>query len=296
MRLPDYIVIGAPKTGTSSLCNSLQRHPNVFMHPEKELNFFNREYDRGIEWYTSQFDKAPPDQLMGEGTPAYTQGVNASIWAERMAKHLPEAKLVYLTRDPLRRIESHFIQDIANGIEDESFSAYVINRGRCETSKYHARLSEYLAHYPREQIYVGFLEELIAEPDAELGRILSFLGVDPAVERDAEEETLHRVGGRETKGRQVALHKFLRRQPWYGSVNQMLPRSLVEKIKPLLRRPIDKEALKPQWTEEALAFAIDELKDDVAAFLEFTGRPTTIWPHFHQRLIAFEKNKEEVRP
>jgi hypothetical protein len=70
-RLPDFVIAGAPRSGTTSLARYLDAHPSVFVAPGKELRFFDDNYDKGIEWYSARFDSAPGDSLAGEASPWY---------------------------------------------------------------------------------------------------------------------------------------------------------------------------------------------------------------------------------
>src|SRR3954454_424581 len=108
--LPKLLIIGAQKCGTTSLHTYLDAHPDVHMAAEKELDFFieDRAWQRGLEWYATRFrDDAG---VRGESSPNYT---GWPVWdgvPERAAAVIPKARLVYLVRDPIDRIESHYLQ------------------------------------------------------------------------------------------------------------------------------------------------------------------------------------------
>ena len=106
--LPNLIVIGAAKCGTTSLHEYLDLHPEVAMSREKELDFFVEEkhWGRGVEWYAAQFEDAP---VRGESSPSYTAYPRYRGVPERIRRVVPDAKLVYLVRDPVERIVSHFV-------------------------------------------------------------------------------------------------------------------------------------------------------------------------------------------
>lgn len=195
--LPDLVVIGAMKCGTTALHAALDEHPQIVMSRPKELNFFfgpargdartpwtagNRW--RGVDWYTGHF---PADaRLGGESSPGYTSPDHPGV-AGRMAALLPAARLVYLVRDPLVRALSQYDHHRAEGSERRDLAdalcdpaSQYLARGR-----YHERLLPFLAHYPRERILVVAQEDLAAARATTLRRVCAFVGVDPALWRDA---------------------------------------------------------------------------------------------------------------
>ena len=134
--LPNLIVIGTQKGETSSLHYYLSLHPQICMSREKELNFFISERDwsnwkRGVEWYKKKFiGKA---QIYGESSPNYTNYPRYDQVPKRMHSIVPEAKLVYILRDPIKRIISHYMHKYSKGKEnrslllDESLESEIIN-------------------------------------------------------------------------------------------------------------------------------------------------------------------------
>ena len=125
--LPNLLVIGAGKCGTTSLHYYLGLHPQISMSYVKELNFFVKEHKwrRGVKWYQSNFSGSA--RIYGETSPAYTNYPVFSGVPERIYSTLPLAKLIYLVRDPLKRIFSHYIQCYANRKEDRPFQVALQN-------------------------------------------------------------------------------------------------------------------------------------------------------------------------
>ena len=100
--LPNVLVVGAAKCGTTSLHEYLDRHPEIAMAREKELDFFveQKNWSRGVDWYERQFAAAP---VRGESSPSYTAYPRYRGVPERIRRIVPDAKLVYLVRDPVER-------------------------------------------------------------------------------------------------------------------------------------------------------------------------------------------------
>ena len=130
MTLPTFLIIGTMKGGTTSLHRYLRQHPEVFMPERKELNFFLDEYagppidppeernwSRGITWYERQFAGAERERAVGEASANYSRYPTYPGVAERIAEVVPQMKLIYLMRNPIDRVLSHYLHDFANGRE-----------------------------------------------------------------------------------------------------------------------------------------------------------------------------------
>ena len=120
--LPDFVVIGAAKCGTTSFYDLLSRHPYVEPALEKELHYFTKNFDKGIEWYRSQL---PPHRLNG-GRRSITGEATASYLfhpsvPERMAEVVPQARLIVLLRNPVDRAYSHYQYEVRTLRETRSF-------------------------------------------------------------------------------------------------------------------------------------------------------------------------------
>ena len=197
MRLPDFLIIGAQKSGTTWLADQLSFHPDIFMVPD-EIHFFDKaqNYCRGLPWYSRHFENAQPRQLAGEKTPDY-------LWANgdgaeghlsdvhvKLYQALPSAKLIVVLRNPVERAlsalahlvrtrriaPSHNVDDLLLGRKHHRIQGHgVISKGF-----YYRQLMAYARLYNRERILVLIFEEDIAKaPDEGLRRTSDFLGVGP---------------------------------------------------------------------------------------------------------------------
>ena len=113
--LPNLIVIGAQKCGTSGLHYYLGLHPEISISNPKELNFFiaERNWPRGLDWYRAQFDATAPVRV--EASPNYTAYPQHKGVPERMAEVVPDARLIYIVRDPIERIAAHWVHNYSKG-------------------------------------------------------------------------------------------------------------------------------------------------------------------------------------
>jgi hypothetical protein len=190
----DFVIIGAQKSGTTSLFYHLKDHPQIYMPAEKELAFFSDDerYQRGWDWLLAEvFGDAPQDALWGEASPQYMgyPGV-----PERIARHVPHCRCVAILRDPVERAYSHYRMGARRGYERRSFEECIraqLVAGALRSARAHPTpvnsyviwgeygrvLSEYADHLPREQMLVLFTRDLAADPRAVMADLYAFLGV-----------------------------------------------------------------------------------------------------------------------
>lgn len=190
MALPSFLIIGAQKAATTTLWAQLRTHPDVFMPELKETNFFiqHRYEQLGQDWYEDLFSPAAPGQLLGEASPAYTL---FPIWGrvpDRIAGVVPDAKLVYVLRDPIERMRSSWIQARSDGLElrplDEAFRHNLLYLAG---SSYAMQLEQFLRHFSLDQVLLLTSEAIEKEPGTALDQLLLFLGLDPGWRPEIEE-------------------------------------------------------------------------------------------------------------
>ena len=200
-RLPDFLVIGAMKAGTTSLFEYLAAHPQVFMPPLKEMDFFVRELNwrRGLGWYRRQFRGAGPEMTaVGEASPSYTKYPLYDGVAERIATHLPEARLIYLLRDPIERIRSHYDHRRLVGSEHDPIEVAVTrDPSYLDGSRYAMQIERYLQWFPRERMLIVTSEDLRSQREAAMRRIYGFIGADEDIRPDVLEQEFYRTTDRE---------------------------------------------------------------------------------------------------
>jgi hypothetical protein len=152
------------------------------MSSRKEINFFAniRNYKYGLEWYESHFD--PQYRIRGEASPLYTKYPRVPDSAELIYRNIPDAKLIYLVRDPIDRVISHYMHSYRESRDLRSFQEVIDDLEgdrHCyfHQSRYHLQLSQYLRFFDRNQIGIFLLEELSSDPAGVLKRVFAFLGV-----------------------------------------------------------------------------------------------------------------------
>ncbi|HWC36626.1 MAG TPA: sulfotransferase [Mycobacteriales bacterium] len=181
-RLPNFVVIGAQKAGTSTLHRILQAHPEAFMCDPKEPHFFSddQQWARGGEWYQSLFAAAGDAVAVGEASTTYAMYPHYGAAVARLTSLLTEPRLVYIVRDPMARMRSAYLHGLAGGTETRPIDVAIRADPRyLLTSCYALQLERWLARVPRERILLLSLEQLRDDPDTTLARLFGFLDLTP---------------------------------------------------------------------------------------------------------------------
>jgi hypothetical protein len=181
--IPNFLVIGAMKAGTTSLYHYVKIHPQVFMPPAKELDFFVEELNwrRGLEWYKRQFERGTHDMVaLGEASTSYTMYPHYQGVPERISKHLPDVRLIYVVRSPIERIRSHYQHNVISGTERRSIDEAVFeNPAYVDYSRYAYQIEQYLEYFSRDRLLIITSEQLGRARLAAARSVYEFLGVDP---------------------------------------------------------------------------------------------------------------------
>lgn len=195
--LPDFLVIGGMRCGTTSLFTYLADHPNVQPAIGKELQYFTLFHDKGERWYRAHFPEPRPGQRTFEASPYY---LYHPLTPARVAKLLPDVRLLALLRDPVERAYSHYKHSVERGVEPLSFAQAIraeasrigpyLDGGDLTSRKAHAALRSYsyasrgfyadqierwTQHVPRERLLVLRSESMYADPAETYAQCLEFL-------------------------------------------------------------------------------------------------------------------------
>jgi hypothetical protein len=172
--LPSFFIIGPPRTGTSWLHEVLSKCA-CLSHPTKETRFFDKHYDRGLEWYGSHYRKVTEGRLIGEVAPTYFASPEAR---ERIARLVPQAKIVCTFRNPVDRIFSLYRLKRAYGFIPWNFEeALERDPELMESSRYAAHLKEWQKTFGQSQVMATTHDDMQADPQAYLDRLVDFLGL-----------------------------------------------------------------------------------------------------------------------
>lgn len=174
-----FFLAGAPKSGTSTLAHLLNQHPEIHIPPQKELFFFDFNYARGLDWYQQLFLQARPGQRIGDATPWYMSWPGVP---ERIADCFPQARIIFLLRDPVARAWSHYWHDYSSMVIELDLSPRRYFQRAADTrrvrscSLYATHLRRWLSFFPPGQILLASTLCLQRQPQRLLDDIASFLG------------------------------------------------------------------------------------------------------------------------
>jgi hypothetical protein len=271
--LPSFIVIGAMKAGTTSLFHYLSDHPQIFLHPRKEIGYFMwPEAERKPEAYEAFFTRAPSGGFCGDISTGYTKYPQYTGVPERMAELTGEARLIYLVRNPVERVVSHYHHLLLMDPNlPEIDEAVRTNPHYIEFSRYRMQLSLYEPHFDRDQILVVILEELLADKKAAMRKIFEHIGCDPChVPRNLDV----RANASAARSGESKILQAIQRNALYRKVQYRIPPRAKSPVVRMLGR---KPPPAPDPTLETLAWIREQVRDDARDLASYLGRSNAIW-------------------
>ena len=264
--LPGLLLVGAPKSGTTTLAAWWDQQPQGYTAPAKEVGFFTAEWHRGIDWYAEQFAGARPGQVTCDASPGYMYDETALA---RIAGVLPEARVAVVLREPVSRAWSHWCYMVALGLEPRSFATVLEQEeadedvtppgfpiGYLRGSRYARALEGVLRHVDRDRLLVLLTDDLHADPRGTLAALCAHGGIPPGEPGPTRNE------GRFPRrpGLQRLLHRA-RAPRWPGGVGTALMRRNL--------RPGPPPPLPPEHRARLAAL----LRPDLEPLEQLLGRP-----------------------
>lgn len=275
----DFVVPGFSKCGTTTLCSLLGDHPQIFIPESKEPGFFAHNWHLGWDSYKEIFAPAAPGQLCGEGSTFYSSEAYSVEACRRINLYFPDAKFIFIARNPLDRIESSFREMHHSGYKYAIQADYSLGGtlrqlpNMIADTLYWARVNDFRREVRDSRILTLFLEDFKRQPLAELKKCYAFLGVDPDYCPADLELQLNPAG---VKLYDAPLYRWIQntqsaRSQW-DRIPQRLQQRLVKTFK--LRRSFHGPI---RWDSETLAWVLDQICDDSTAYLDWTGVPADFW-------------------
>ncbi len=262
------------------LCALLGEHPDIFIPQEKELNFFTRDdYQEHWPEYKAYFSDANHALRLGEGSVNYSTYHLEKKVSTRLRDEYPALRLIFIARHPLKRLESGYREFHHNGVRYGLNAEFGLGRAMeqlpmlVQDTRYWQRLSCYLDVFPKSQIKVILLEDLIQDHVKVLAECFDFIGVDPTF---ADKIELRKFNIGESKRHDSRLLRHLRTHPFWGwKIARLSPDKQEQLFVPLGLRPLFN---KPVIVDE-LAHKIyeDSIKIDAEKLLDYCNKPSTFW-------------------
>ena len=288
MTFPNLFIIGAMKSGTSSLHEYLHQHPDIFMARMKEPQYFAPHTTRwgqrwgqgqpypqpGMQWYLDLFRDAGDVRYAGESSVSYTAVPWVSECEKRIHAFNPDARLIYIMRDPVERALSHYWHFVNDGREDLSpLKAVKRKEEYVARSDYVRQLTPYLATFGRDQIFALTLEELEAAPAEWMRRIFEWLGVHTDVPIEIRRFNVGRSRLTQTRRHMVPLDTLLKHWRW-KRLERILPSAVPRALRAMVYRPVDRDAIS---TAAAAEYLREVLQPKTRALSAMLGREFPDW-------------------
>lgn len=294
--LPNFLVIGAGRSGTTSLHHYLQAHPEIFIpavkspshfycrdraqDPDPAMRLVTRNYFvPDPDDYRALFDEVRGERAIGEVSPAYLAAMHP---AERIAAELPDVRLVAILRNPVDRVFARFIARSRDGLERRTFRAVVDDERRLPLVRDDAAgtylaagcvsgfLKAYLDRIPRERIRLYLFEDLQRDPRGLLRDLFTFLGVNPGFMPDLEQR--HNSSGG-VIGNPVLREAWTRTALLRARVRRHVPRRIRDSAFGLVTRNLSAVSLDPEMRRELTAL----YRDEVEQLGALVGRDLSHW-------------------
>ena len=231
MKLPHFLIIGAPKAATTWLSRYLRAHPAVFM-PPSEIHYFDRYYGNGTDWYSRLFERSRDDQVRGEKSATYLASLQVP---ERIFGLVPKIKLIAQLRNPIDRAYSDYCMllrrgDVSRNMEDYLDPARASKLRFIADGEYGRHLTRWLSHFPREQFFVLLYEDIKSKPTDVLAEVSAFLQIEqqpaPSLMRpfNVKDEPRLPLGVRRALAPLKDLVAPYRKSPWFKAVHRTFAR------------------------------------------------------------------------
>jgi hypothetical protein len=261
-QLPNFIIVGGLKCGTTSIHHYLGLHPEIQMSKPKELNFFVEElnWDLGLDWYASRFDDR--FKVRGESSPHYTNLPRFEGVAERIKQSCPDARLLYMVRDPIKRILSHWVHATGAGYETGDLVEVLSN----------------LERFDRAQIEIVTQEELQSEREETMRRAFAFAGVDESFTSEQFDREWEKSSAKQ--GDKYQFMEKLIKLPGFRSFDRnfdRLPESMRWIVEKVVHDPEKPPAPKPKLPDDLFETVRGRFTEDVTELQKFAGREFAGW-------------------
>jgi len=240
-KLPDFIIIGAMKSATSTLHNQLSAQPGIFMSTPKEPNFFSDDeiYNQSLDWYTALFSDADTEQICGESSTHYTKLPDYPETIQRLKAAIPQPKLIYVMRHPIDRLVSHYMHQWSEGVISCDINQAIDRYPELiDYSCYGMQITPYFEAFGSKSVLPLFFEGLKANKNKTLNRVGEFIGltepliwVDDLAQDNVSSQRIRRFYGYEL---------LINSKPMAWLRKALIPQRLRDRVKQQLsmqRRP-----------------------------------------------------------
>ncbi|MBN1909744.1 MAG: sulfotransferase [Pirellulales bacterium] len=272
---PTFLIVGASKSGTTSIWDLLRQHPQVAMCQPKEPNFFSLDsaYEKGWDWYSSFFTTTEQTLAIGDVSPMYSRVVSCPRTVPRIAEALPSARILYVVRHPLDRIESDFLQCLHSSHPMPRCFARAVREYLpvTEGSLFWKCISAYRKYFTDDQIHVLFFEDFRADPDRFLADCCRRIGVDETFQFSDACRPRNRSRDHDMESRWMAMARHV---PGMSHLKRTIPASIKSYLHRRMRVAVPS---RPKWDGMTRQYVTDMVADEARALLQYAGKPADFW-------------------
>ena len=269
--LPNFIVIGVAKCGTTTLCDALAKHPEIFISQPKEPNYFNKSihYKATRDEYEDLFENAGSIPFRGEGSVGYTNPNRIHFIPKRIHQAIPDCRIIFMVRHPIKRLESEWKMRLRfNNTSQEFNEALQYDMMLYNHGLYWNTLSHYLEHFKKEQILTVFMEDLHKSFDTEIFRVLKHIGADTEYKLSSTHSNAAKSYKKDT-----VFSAFLK-----GILGDRIKSRIPDSLKDMFRGTITKEwDYDINWDPEVYNEVAQYFAEDSQALLEHCGKSSDYW-------------------
>ncbi|TCJ32813.1 sulfotransferase [Parafrankia sp. BMG5.11] len=285
---PNLFVIGATKCGTTLLHDLLSQHPEVFMSDPKELWHFNRQdFQEREKAYLSFFDGGSGYAVRGESTPIYSETLVFPHVPAAIHKFSPEAKIIYMVREPFSRFRSQWAQTLDNGhwarlthYEEKMSTVYqeavFQHPPFLLSSMYWTNVCNFRKYFSDEQIKIVFFEDFISDIEGTCADIFTFLGVDDAYCVDRGRARQNSSAGKSIYAPTISWYRRIVPEAIRKNVPLGLRRGVRDQVVSLMTPTFDHADLSPEQVAEVK----QRLEPEVAKLYDYLGIGSDPWQFF----------------
>lgn len=277
---PTFAIAGCGKCGTTTLAYLLNQHPEVFVTQPKEPNFLSYDsvYCRGWQWYESLFERGKELPARGEASVSYSLAEYEAKVSARISQYLPDLRLIYIARNPFKRLESVYREHHDSGHQHgwhlpHTLPAAVAYRPQMLTnSLYWQRTAAFRSILPDSQLLYLCLEDLQENPDKILRKCFEFMGVDTSFIVDCSRDRLNEGS---QKMYDTKLMRFMRNHQVIADIYEKFPSKVRQIFQPFLRKSFDNKTI--DWELEFRDYFIEQMAEDVQNFLAACNKSPDFW-------------------
>lgn len=240
-RRPNLFLVGSMKCGTTSLHNMLAAHPSIFMcqNPKEPAWFAGGNSGKTAAWYLERFAGARGERYAGESSTDYTKAPRLGGVAAKIKAFAPDARILYIMRDPVARAVSHYWWEVEYAAEGRSFpGAMKASREIADVGNYAMQIAPYLEAFGRERVYCLTMEALTADPARAMGAVFDFLEIEAF--ETAPDELAHDNRGKTSVPRVSGPFSRLKGTPLWAAAKAVMPPALRHQAKSAFSKPVDR--------------------------------------------------------